>query len=420
MHDTATADVDLDGTRLVLELRYGAVNLHEAVRSHAERQRQTLQYWRGWAEALHLPRVATQAVLRSALVLRGLCYGPTGAIAAAATTSLPEHLGGVRNWDYRYCVAARRPQSAEALVRLGSTAESDGLPLVGARTCSTGFRHPRRCAPSTRSPAATLGAEAEIAELTGYAASRPVRVGNAAAQQVQLDVFGPITQLIWALGDAGAPLSTEHWRLVDEPRPGRRPARWREPDHGIWEIRCPPAPPRALEGHVLAHGRPGARARRALRRRPRADEWIDDARLDRRRRARARLERGAGRLHVVPTEPTDIDAAVLWVGSPGSSPPTTSASSRRSRPSQRRLRRRARSSTATNATTVCPDARAPSCSAPRGSSTRCSCSGGPARPSGSSTSTVAPREPRAASPRSTTRTAGSASATTRRPTRTSD
>ena len=83
-----------------------------------------------------------------------------------------------------------------------------------------------------------VGAEAEIAELAGYAGSRPVRVGNAARGQVQLDVFGPIAELIWQLLLAEAPLSSEHWRLA-EALVHAVEARWHEPDHGIWEIRKP-------------------------------------------------------------------------------------------------------------------------------------------------------------------------------------
>jgi len=83
-----------------------------------------------------------------------------------------------------------------------------------------------------------VGAEAEIAELAGYAGSRPVRVGNAARGQVQLDVFGPIAELVWQLLLAEAPVSSEHWRLV-EAMVNAVEARWHEPDHGIWEIRKP-------------------------------------------------------------------------------------------------------------------------------------------------------------------------------------
>jgi GH15 family glucan-1,4-alpha-glucosidase len=176
-------------------------------------------------------------VRRSALLIKALCYGPTGAICAAATTSLPEHIGGVRNWDYRYCWLRDAMLSAHALVELGSTREAmellDWLALV-IESCDS----PERLRPLYSVAGRNVGPEAEIGELSGYRGSRPVRIGNAAAHQVQLDVFGPIVDLVARLWELDAPLRSEHWRLVE----GMADAvmrRWREPDHGIWEIRKP-------------------------------------------------------------------------------------------------------------------------------------------------------------------------------------
>ncbi|HYC54085.1 MAG TPA: trehalose-phosphatase, partial [Candidatus Binatia bacterium] len=102
-HQTALAEVELDGEPLVLDLRYGTGSMSEPKILSVGRRDLTCQYWSSWASRLELPQVEPETVLRSALTLRALCYGPSGAIAAAATTSLPEHVGGVRNWDYRYC-----------------------------------------------------------------------------------------------------------------------------------------------------------------------------------------------------------------------------------------------------------------------------------------------------------------------------
>ena len=237
-HQTAIGKVTLRGEPLRLELRYGTGSLREQqTLPPQERYRRTKLYWESWADRLVLPKREGPLVRRSALVLKGLCYGPTGGIVAAATTSLPEHLGGIRNWDYRYCWLRDAAMSASALVKLGSFSEAmaflDWMLAVVDRAAA-----PERLMPLYTVTGHEVGAEAEIAELAGYAGSRPVRVGNAARGQVQLDVFGPIAELVWQLLLAEAPVSSEHWRLV-EAMVGAVEARWHEPDHGIWEIRKP-------------------------------------------------------------------------------------------------------------------------------------------------------------------------------------
>ena len=237
-HQTAVGKVTLRGEPLRLELRYGTGSLREQqTLPPQERYRRTKSYWESWADRLSLPKREGPLVRRSALVLKGLCYGPTGGIVAAATTSLPEHLGGIRNWDYRYCWLRDAAMSASALVKLGSFSEAmaflDWMLAVVDRAAA-----PERLMPLYTVTGHEVGAEAEITELAGYAGSRPVRVGNAARAQVQLDVFGPIAELVWQLLLAEAPVSSEHWRLV-EAMVGAVEARWHEPDHGIWEIRKP-------------------------------------------------------------------------------------------------------------------------------------------------------------------------------------
>ncbi len=238
-HHAASADVDLDalGGDLTLELRCGTPSLEPSPAPVHDRQRDTDRHWSQWAEALALPTVAPDLVKRSALVLRALAHAPTGAIAAAPTTSLPECLGGERNWDYRYCWHRDAALAASALVRLGVTHEplrflewllgvADGLPSVAA------------LAPIYTVGGGPLPPEAEITELPGYAASRPVRVGNAADRQLQLDVFAPIVEAAYLLTTRGVPLSTRHLALIDRIVDAVA-ERWHEPDHGIWEIRGP-------------------------------------------------------------------------------------------------------------------------------------------------------------------------------------
>ncbi len=237
-HQTAVGTITLKGEPLRMELRYGTGSLREqqAIMPQ-ERYRLTKAYWESWADRLVLPRREGPLVRRSALALKGLCYGPTGGIAAAATTSLPEEIGGIRNWDYRYCWLRDAAMSAAALVKLGSFAEAMGFLdwMLGVIDRAAA---PERLMPLYTVTGHEVGDEAEIAELAGYAGSRPVRVGNAARGQVQLDVFGPIAELVWQLLLAEAPVSSEHWRLV-EAMVHAVEARWHEPDHGIWEIRKP-------------------------------------------------------------------------------------------------------------------------------------------------------------------------------------
>lgn len=238
-HHTAVAEIELKGEPVVLEVRYGFGSLLPARASEDERRLHTERFWTGWARTLRLPSTRPDLVMRSALVLKGLCYGPTGAIYAAATTSLPEQLGGVRNWDYRFCWPRDACLAAAALMKLGNTGTAMKLLdwLVGVvDRCES----PDRLHPLYTVAGHELGPEGEVGELRGYANSRPVRVGNAADRQVQLDVFGPIVALAAMLVERGAPVTPEHWRLV-EAMVNAVAARWTEPDHGIWEVRGPRA-----------------------------------------------------------------------------------------------------------------------------------------------------------------------------------
>src|SRR5690606_23458450 len=233
---TARAVVDLDAGPLTLELRYGTGFLGDHAVAEPERHAGAQRVWSEWASRLDLPSEYAAPVLRSALAIKALCHGPTGAIAAAATTSLPEEIGGIRNWDYRYCWHRDAAMTALALVRLGSFAEAlrflDWVLHVVERS-----EAPERMAPLYAVSGDPLGPEAEISELRGYRASRPVRIGNAASAQVQLDVFGPVVELVAELLRRGAALSGEHWRVVQTMARAVE-TRWREPDHGIWEIRA--------------------------------------------------------------------------------------------------------------------------------------------------------------------------------------
>lgn len=235
-HQTAIAEVNLGANPLVLELRYGTASLDPDNLPEPQRRQRTQQHWSAWAATLSLPALQHDLVKRSAILLRSLCYGPSGGIAASATTSLPEHAGGVRNWDYRFCWPRDAAMTASALVELGATG-----PAIKFLDWMLGILDDVEpgalLRPVYSVSGGHLGAEAEIMELPGYRGSRPVRVGNAAAHQVQLDVFGPIAELMALLARSGAALSSEHGRVMENMVAAVQ-RRWQEPDHGIWEIRA--------------------------------------------------------------------------------------------------------------------------------------------------------------------------------------
>ena len=236
--DIARTEVDLSTGPIVLELLCG-IGAGEYASAEPERRSATIEHWRAWVDRLRVPPLQTDLVRRSALVLKALCHGPTGAIIAAPTTSLPQELGGSRNWDYRYCWMRDASMAAATLVRLGSIDEA--MDLLGwlLRLIDSRGAELDRLAPIYTVEGKALPPERSDPDLPGYAGSRPVRIGNAAEQQVQTDVFGPIMELVWRLGRAGAPLDDRHWRLV-ELLVDAVDRRWQEPDQGIWEIRAAP------------------------------------------------------------------------------------------------------------------------------------------------------------------------------------
>ena len=237
-NETARAVVDLSAGPVVLELLCGTGAGGYAA-DEPQRRSATVEHWSGWVDGLALPGLRTGMVRRSALVLKALCHGPTGAIVAAPTTSLPQELGGSRNWDYRYCWMRDGSMAASALVRLESTREALDLLDWLLRLVAGGGAQLDHLAPIYTVDGGALPPEEADIDLPGYGGSHPVRIGNAAEHQVQTDVFGPVMELIWRLGRAGAPLDERHWRLVEQLVTAVS-LRWREPDQGIWEIRAAP------------------------------------------------------------------------------------------------------------------------------------------------------------------------------------
>lgn len=331
----ACATVELGTEPLVLEFRWGMAGAPAAAPTQASRRAQTERFWSGWASTLRLPPLAPELVKRSALVLKALCHGPSGGILAAATTSLPEQAGGVRNWDYRFCWPRDACLSALALLRLGNTGVAmkllDWLAAVVAETPS-----PDRLRPIYTVSGGALWPEAEISTLEGYHHSAPVRVGNAADNQVQLDVFGPIVDLVAASAREGSPVTPEHWRLVQSMVEAVA-LRWREPDHGIWEIRGPRQRHvhSAVMGWLAATRAAGIASDVTGRERPEWRRLAEDIREDLVRHAYCpRLEAFPG---VFGGE--HLDAAALWVLLSGMLPPDDRRAVSTVRAVEHRLRR---------------------------------------------------------------------------------
>ncbi|HSL78004.1 MAG TPA: glycoside hydrolase family 15 protein [Candidatus Limnocylindrales bacterium] len=192
----------------------------------------TIAYWRAFVRGSSFPMAWRDAVERSALTLKLLVFAPSGALAAAATTSLPESLGGERNWDYRFCWVRDAAFTLSALFRLGDVREAESFFwwLMHAS---------QRSHPSLDVLYALdggLGSRERTLSLEGYAGSRPVRIGNAAAEQMQLDVYGEL------LHAASTYVSARHRLDADIARRLAGIAdlvcdRWGRPDAGIWEVR---------------------------------------------------------------------------------------------------------------------------------------------------------------------------------------
>lgn len=196
----------------------------------------TADWWRTWARRARYAGPHRAAVLRSALLLKLLCCTQSGAVIAAATTSLPEWPGGRRNWDYRYCWLRDAALTMRALVDLGFFDE--------ARAFLDWLLHATRLTWPRLRVLYDLYGRADLAERTlphlrGFRGSRPVRIGNGAMVQDQLDVYGAVCFAARAFVDATGQLRRDEARLL-RGLGAEVLRRWREPDHGIWEIRGPP------------------------------------------------------------------------------------------------------------------------------------------------------------------------------------
>jgi GH15 family glucan-1,4-alpha-glucosidase len=192
-------------------------------------------YWEEWAQTCAMQGKFRNDVVRSLLTLKALTFAPTGGIVAAPTTSLPEALGGVRNWDYRYCWLRDATLTLLALIRAGYVDEArawrDWLlrAIAGspeAVQIMYGVAGERRLV------------EIELPWLAGYEGSQPVRIGNGASDQRQLDVYGEVADALYQARKQGLEASDDAWSLLRKLLEWLESG-WREPDQGIWEVRGP-------------------------------------------------------------------------------------------------------------------------------------------------------------------------------------
>ncbi len=195
---------------------------------------ETVAFWRRWVSTVRYQGRWREVVHRSALTLKLMTFAPTGAIVAAPTTSLPEHVSGVRNWDYRYTWIRDASFTQFAFLRLGLTSE--------AAAFMEWIRH--RCEESPDGSlqlmysihGTSVVEECALGHFDGYRGSRPIRIGNAAKKQVQLDIYGELMDAVYLFDKHSSPISYDFWvavsRLLDYVAD-----HWMDTDEGIWEVR---------------------------------------------------------------------------------------------------------------------------------------------------------------------------------------
>jgi GH15 family glucan-1,4-alpha-glucosidase len=222
------------GDRVPFVLTWFASHKEPPKKVNAEHAlRDTEKYWREWSKELQSKGEWRDAVVRSLIVLKGLTYEPTGALVAALTTSLPEKIGGVRNWDYRFCWLRDATLTLFSLVRAGYREEAKSWRQWLLRAIAG--------SPAQMQIMYGVGGERRLDEyeipwLSGYENSKPVRIGNAASNQFQLDVYGEVLVVMWQADHVGMKMEEPDWALMVQLMKFLE-SNWQKPDEGIWEVR---------------------------------------------------------------------------------------------------------------------------------------------------------------------------------------
>lgn len=196
----------------------------------------TIHWWRAWVRRGLCDETYREEVVRSALVLKLLTCAPTGAIIAAPTTSLPEQPGGGRNWDYRYSWVRDSAHTLAALLAVGHPEVATGFKLFIERA-TAGHAEDLQVVYGCYGERRLT--EEQLPHLDGYRGSRPVRIGNGAARQRQLDVYGELLNAAHLWRRAGNDISKDGWRFLSSLVEAAC-ANWRQPDRGLWEVRGEP------------------------------------------------------------------------------------------------------------------------------------------------------------------------------------
>ena len=200
---------------------------------------QTVDYWLNWIAKCNYSGRWREMVHRSALALELLVYEPTGAIVAAPTTSLPERIGGERNWDYRCSWIRDSAFTVYALLRVGLTDEADRFMSWLESLCNQAAQAGGSLQTLYGIDGRDTLKEEILGHWEGYRGSRPVRIGNAAYQQLQMDIYGEMMDAVYLYNKYGSPISFDLWQDL------RRLAdwvcdNWQSRDNGIWEVRSGP------------------------------------------------------------------------------------------------------------------------------------------------------------------------------------